>query len=127
MAITRSPFATSPRKRASLSVLYHYYASKQELLYGVLNEAIDSFHAILARHSTDEHATPVNKTLALVASMVEYRAALRIESLLFIREMRNLEPDYVGQSRIGVRTSRAYSRRDCRGNTGRGDRYAVSR
>jgi AcrR family transcriptional regulator len=81
----------------SLSVLYHYYASKQELLYGVLNEAIDSFHDILARHSfdADTKEDPVKRFLVLVESMVEYRANLRIDSLLFIREIRNLEPDFL--------------------------------
>ncbi|QLL06381.1 TetR/AcrR family transcriptional regulator [Mycobacterium vicinigordonae] len=78
----------------SLSVLYHYYASKQELLYGVLNEAIDSFHKILERHSADSTTDPVQHFLVLVDSMVEYRAKLRVDSLLFIREIRNLEPDY---------------------------------
>lgn len=79
----------------SLSVLYHYYASKQELLYGVLNEAIDSFHAILEGHlSTAADADPVQRLLVLVESLVEYRANLYIDSLLFIREVRNLEPEY---------------------------------
>jgi AcrR family transcriptional regulator len=80
----------------SLSVLYHYYASKQELLYGVLNEAIDSFHDILGRHTAATGATPdpVDRFLVLVESMVEYRANLRIDSLLFIREIRNLEPEF---------------------------------
>ncbi|KUH87756.1 MULTISPECIES: TetR/AcrR family transcriptional regulator [unclassified Mycobacterium] len=81
----------------SFSVLYHYYASKQELLYGVLNEAIDSFHDILARHSaSDERAgdDPVDRFLILIESLVEYRANRRVDSLLFIREIRNLEPEY---------------------------------
>jgi AcrR family transcriptional regulator len=82
----------------SLSVLYHYYASKQELLYSILDEAIDSFHEILARHTPDaESADPVERFLILIESMVDYRATLQIDSLLFIREIRNLEPEYLDQ------------------------------
>lgn len=79
----------------SLSVLYHYYASKQELLYGVLNEAVDNFASILEQHSFyGDLNDPVNRFLALVESVIEYRATLQIDSLLFIREVRNLDDDF---------------------------------
>lgn len=80
----------------SLSVLYHYYASKQELLYGVLNDAIDAFHQILAQRmaNVDASQDPTGSFLALVQSMVEYRAMLPEESLLFISEFRSLEPQF---------------------------------
>jgi AcrR family transcriptional regulator len=80
----------------SLSVLYHYYASKQELLYSILNEAIDSFHEIVAAHTRESGSPtdPVRHFLVLIESMIDYRATLRVDSLLFIREMRNLEPEY---------------------------------
>jgi len=80
----------------SLSVLYHYYASKQELLYGMLNDAIDAFHEILKRRMSDVDTTdPVLRFLVLLESTVEYRGTLPEESLLFIRELRNLEPPYL--------------------------------
>jgi AcrR family transcriptional regulator len=80
----------------SLSVLYHYYASKQELLYGVLNDAIDEFHQILARGMADVDVSedPTRSFLVLVDSTVRYRAKLPDESLLFIREFRSLEPQF---------------------------------
>lgn len=97
--VERGYYAVSIRDLAreaglSMSVLYHYYASKQELLYGVLNDAIDSFHEILQQHTPEQDADPVERFLVLIESMVEYRAKLRIDSLLFIREIRNLEPEY---------------------------------
>ncbi len=97
--VERGYYAVSIRDLAreaglSLSVLYHYYASKQELLYGILNDAIDSYLEILKRHEPDPDADPVDRFLVLVESMVEYRAKLKIDSLLFIREIRNLEPEY---------------------------------
>src|SRR5271155_5571963 len=81
---------------SSLSVLYHYYASKQELLYSVLNEAIDSFHATLESHAPDleKNADPVQRFAAVIESLVVYRATRKLDSLLFIRELRNLEPKY---------------------------------
>jgi AcrR family transcriptional regulator len=80
----------------SLSVLYHYYASKQELLYGVLNDAIDAFHLILARGmaNVDASEDPTRSLMVLVESTVQYRAMLPAESLLFIREFRSLEPQF---------------------------------
>jgi AcrR family transcriptional regulator len=83
----------------SLSVLYYYYASKQELLFGVLNEAIDGFHQILTRHSTDGEpsADPLPRFLVLINSMIEYRTVQYLDSLLFIREFRNLEPEFAEQ------------------------------
>jgi AcrR family transcriptional regulator len=80
----------------SLSVLYHYYASKQELLYGVLNDAIDAFHEIHQRRMAEigDPADPVLRFLMLVKITVEYRATLPEESLLFIREMRSLQPPF---------------------------------
>lgn len=106
--VERGYYAVSIRDLAreaglSLSVLYHYYASKQELLYAVLNDAIDSFHEILEEHTLAPDADPVERFLVLVESMVEYRAKLRIDSLLFIREIRNLEPEYA--DRLGSRQS----------------------
>lgn len=80
----------------SLSVLYHYYSSKQELLYGMLNDVIDDFCCLL-RCRLDEIGSdtgPVRQLMALVESTVEYRACLPEESLLLIREMRNLELPY---------------------------------
>ncbi|KUH87731.1 hypothetical protein AU186_03600 [Mycobacterium sp. GA-1999] len=90
----------------SLSVLYHYFATKQELLFDILNEAIDDFHAVLARHAWENASSdPLERFLILVASMVEYRARSPIDSILFIREVRNLDPQYAKQ--IGVRRSAA--------------------
>jgi AcrR family transcriptional regulator len=81
----------------SLSALYHYFSSKQELLDGLLNDAIDKFHSILRRHMDDVAADddPVARFLVLVQSAVEYRARCPDDSLLFIRELRNLESPYV--------------------------------
>lgn len=80
----------------SLSVLYHYYASKQELLYGVLNDAIDAFHQILSEGmaEVDRSDDPVGTFLVLIDSTVRYRATLPAESLLFIREFRSLEEKF---------------------------------
>lgn len=80
----------------SLSALYHHYASKQDLLYGMLNDAIDEFHAILGErmNTLSPDADPAERLKVLVKSTVEYRAQMPEESLLFLRELRNLDPPF---------------------------------
>jgi len=80
----------------TLSVLYHYYGSKQELLYQLLDAAVDSFHRIHQQRADvlGPADDPVARYLLLIDAIVRYRAILPNESLLFIREFRNLEPQF---------------------------------
>jgi AcrR family transcriptional regulator len=80
----------------TLSVLYHHYGSKQELLYQLLDAAVDSFHRIHQQRTqaVDPAEDPVLRYLLLIDAIVRYRALLPNESLLFIREFRNLETQF---------------------------------
>ncbi|MEV0149910.1 MULTISPECIES: TetR/AcrR family transcriptional regulator [unclassified Nonomuraea] len=77
----------------SLSALYHYYAGKQELLHALLEDALtDCFHGCqtaLASAGDD----PAARLGAFVRATVEYRVRRQVDSLLALREIRNLEPE----------------------------------
>ncbi|XVQ10088.1 TetR/AcrR family transcriptional regulator [Spirillospora sp. CA-255316] len=77
----------------SLSALYYYYASKQELLHALLEDALaDVFRSCetaLAAAGDD----PAARLAAFVGATVEYRVRRPVDSLLALREIRNLEPE----------------------------------
>lgn len=78
----------------SLSVLYYYYSSKQELLYALLDHALADYlqgcEKELARAAADD---PAARLAAFVRATVDYRVRRQVESHLALREMRHLEPD----------------------------------
>lgn len=77
----------------SLSALYYYYAGKQELLHALLEDALsDCIHgceSALAVTGDD----PAARLSAFVRAVVEYRVRRQVDSLLALREIRNLEPE----------------------------------
>ncbi|MFG2000528.1 TetR/AcrR family transcriptional regulator [Spirillospora sp. NPDC048911] len=77
----------------SLSALYYYYNGKQELLHALLEDALaDVFHGCqtaLGAAGDD----PAARLGAFVRALVEYRVRRQVDSLLALREIRNLEPD----------------------------------
>jgi AcrR family transcriptional regulator len=62
----------------TLSFLYHYYESKQDLLYQLLDETVDAFHRIYEQRTNAIGATgePLSSFLILVDATVHYRALL---------------------------------------------------
>ena len=84
-------------KRAglSLSVLYYYYAGKQELLYALLDDGLANYFAGCERELAAAGAEPAARLGALVRATVEYRVRRQVQSNLTLREMRNLEPEYL--------------------------------
>lgn len=87
-------------KRAglSLSALYYWHASKQDLLAALLSE---SRHDYLQACTEAVRAAPVDdpaaRLCALVGATVEYRVRRRTESDIAAREWRNLEQPHVAQ------------------------------
>ncbi len=83
-------------KRAglSLSALYYWHSSKQELLAVLLEDSInDYFHTCdAALHAAA--ADPASRLGALVRATVDYRIRRRVESTLAAQESRNLEEPY---------------------------------
>ncbi|TMR99865.1 TetR/AcrR family transcriptional regulator [Nonomuraea basaltis] len=77
----------------SLSVLYYYHTGKQELLHALLEDALDDCcrgcETALATAGDD----PAARLGAFVRATVEYRVRRQVDSLLALRELRNLEPE----------------------------------
>ncbi|HEY4008422.1 MAG TPA: TetR/AcrR family transcriptional regulator [Pseudonocardia sp.] len=80
------------RAGLSLSALYHWHSSKQDLLAALIEDSTQAYitacHAALAEAGND----PVDRLCALVRATVEYRVRHRVESNITAREWRNLEP-----------------------------------
>jgi AcrR family transcriptional regulator len=83
----------------SLSALYHYYPSKQDLLYALLQNGIDDYYVICRRALEAAGEDPVARFDALVAATIEYRAHHKIESNLMLSELRNLDEELQEQLR----------------------------
>ncbi|GAA2430594.1 TetR/AcrR family transcriptional regulator [Actinomadura vinacea] len=77
----------------SLSALYYYYSGKQALLVALLEDTLadyqNSCEVALAAAGDD----PAARLNAFVRATVEYRVRRQVDSLLALRETRNLEPD----------------------------------
>ncbi|RNL86577.1 TetR/AcrR family transcriptional regulator [Halostreptopolyspora alba] len=83
-------------KRAglSLSALYYWHSSKQELLAVVLEDSINDYFRTCdsALHAAEDD--PTSRLCALVRATVDYRVRRRVESTLAAQEFRNLEEPY---------------------------------
>jgi AcrR family transcriptional regulator len=84
----------------SMSALYHYYPSKQDLLYALLQNGIDDYYVICRRALEAAGEDPLARFDALVAATIEYRAHHRIESNLMLSELRNLDVELQEQLRV---------------------------
>jgi AcrR family transcriptional regulator len=78
----------------SLSALYYYYqGGKQELLHALLEDTLADYsrgyETALAAAGDD----PAARLTAFVRATVEYRVRRQVDSLLALRETRNLEPE----------------------------------
>jgi AcrR family transcriptional regulator len=96
-------------KRAglSLSALYHWHHSKQDLLAALIEESATDYFQACERALRDTSEEPAERLRAMVAVGVEYRVRRRVESEVIAREWRHLEQPH--QERLaGVR--RAASR-----------------
>ncbi|MCI2417631.1 TetR/AcrR family transcriptional regulator [Saccharopolyspora sp. K220] len=83
-------------KRAglSLSALYYWHSSKQELFAGLMEDSVNDYVRACdaALHACGDD--PVERLRAIVRATVEYRVRRRVESIIAAREIRNLEPEH---------------------------------
>lgn len=83
-------------KRAglSLSALYYWYSSKQDLLAAVLENSFNDYFQTCDGALRNGGDGPTEQLQALVRATVDYRVRRRIESNIAAREWRNLEPQH---------------------------------
>ncbi|GAA2414996.1 TetR/AcrR family transcriptional regulator [Actinomadura vinacea] len=81
----------------SLSALYYYYAGKQELLHALLEDALADCFRSCEQALDAAGDDPVARLGAFVQATVEYRVRRPVDSLLGLREIRNLEPERLEQ------------------------------
>lgn len=83
-------------KRAglSLSALYYWYDSKQDLLAAVLQNSFNDYFQTCDAALRETGEDPAEQLGALVRATVDYRVRRRIESNIAAQEWRNLEPQH---------------------------------
>lgn len=83
-------------KRAglSLSAMYYWHASKQELLAAMLAAGHHEYLTECTRAIEAAGADPVARLTALVRATVSYRVRRQVESLIAAQEWRNLDPEH---------------------------------
>lgn len=81
-------------KRAglSLSALYYWHSSKQELFAALLEDSIADYFRTCDATLRSAGRTPDQRLAAVVRATVDYRVRHRVESAIAAREFRNLEP-----------------------------------
>jgi AcrR family transcriptional regulator len=82
------------RAGLSLSALYHWHSSKQDLLAALIQESTNDYFAACEQALGEAGDDPADRLCALVGAAVEWRVRRRIESDIRAREWRNLNPDH---------------------------------
>lgn len=93
------------RAGVSLSALYYWHASKQDLLAALVAESREDYlHACRAQLAVVPDDDPVGQLTALVSATVRYRVRRQAESELSAREWRHLEGPHQAELE-GLRTA----------------------
>ncbi|GAA5173018.1 TetR/AcrR family transcriptional regulator [Pseudonocardia eucalypti] len=82
------------RAGLSLSALYHWHSSKQDLLAALLWEGTNDYFEACERELAAAGDDPTQRLRAMVRSSVAYRVRRRVESKIIAQEWRNLEPEH---------------------------------
>jgi AcrR family transcriptional regulator len=82
-------------RRSGLSVpgVYHYYPSKQDILFALMNEIIDELLTRSRQALADVPADPAAQFDALVESLLRFHMYRRAGATVSTGELRSLEPD----------------------------------
>ncbi|MEV0012018.1 TetR/AcrR family transcriptional regulator [Streptomyces sp. NPDC051840] len=87
------------RAGVSLSALYYYYKSKQELLVAILDEAHEAFFTACGEALERAGDDPAEQLEALVTATIRYRTSHRVKSSIMETEQRSLEPAHLERYR----------------------------
>ena len=83
------------RADLSMSVLYHYYASKQQLLEAIILETIDTYFGFCEAELSTAGDDPIERLSAAVAGTIRFRVSSPARADLVERERHNLSPDFL--------------------------------
>jgi AcrR family transcriptional regulator len=83
------------RAGLSMSVLYHYYKSKQQLLEAIILETIDAYFSSSEAELATAGNDPVERLSAAVAGAIRFRVASPARADLPEREQRNLSAGFL--------------------------------
>ena len=75
----------------SLSALYYWYPSKQELLAAIIEDADRDYHERCSRALEAVGADPAARLAGLVRTTIEFRVDRRVDSIIGATELRNLD------------------------------------
>ena len=81
------------RAGMSLSAMYHYYSGKQDLLYAILDESLDTYFAACAQALAEVGDGPADRLSAVVAATTRFRAEHPARSTILLSEERSLDPE----------------------------------
>ncbi|MGN5236708.1 TetR/AcrR family transcriptional regulator [Rhodococcus sp. SJ-3] len=82
------------RAGLSLSAMYYYYKSKQELLVALLNDGLDAYVDACAHALDTAGDDPGEQLEALIEATVRFRATHPTKSSIGMTERRNLDPEH---------------------------------
>jgi AcrR family transcriptional regulator len=82
------------RAGLSLSALYHWHSSKQDLLAALIQESTNDYFAACEEALSGVGDDPADRLTALVRAAIEWRVRRRVESEIHAREWRNLDPEH---------------------------------
>lgn len=91
----------------SLSALYYWYPSKQELLAAIIEDADRDYHDRCARALDEAGPDPASRLAGLVRATIEFRVDRRVDSIISATEYRNLDATHhasiMKSSRVATR------------------------
>jgi AcrR family transcriptional regulator len=82
------------RAGLSLSALYHWHSSKQDLLAALIEESGQDYFQTCDEAMSTAGDSPADRLHALVGATVQYRVRRRFESNIANQEWRNLDPEH---------------------------------
>jgi AcrR family transcriptional regulator len=98
------------RAGMSLSVLYHYYPGKMELLQAIVDEAMDAYFAACEAELALAGDDPVQRLRALVTATIRFRTTYKSRGSLMSGEERVFDPQFLSHYRKrGALGTRMYS------------------
>jgi AcrR family transcriptional regulator len=83
------------RAGLSMSVLYHYYPSKQQLLEGIILETVDAYFSFCEAQLATAGDGPAGRLSAVIAGTIRFRVSNPARADLPERERRNLSPGFL--------------------------------